>query len=267
MTQFAGAETIARKVKNPKGAIVYAHSFMGRFQQKDALMRHYADYDFYALNLPGHGSSPLVADVQAYPGYGLALVQCFIEFHDVKNAVFMGHSLGGGMVAALNSLMPERIALNIVETPACGVMRENAEIIGKLVPETPEDVDAVFKAMYADPEKTFHGHYEQAKKTAFSGTPSAYRAYAPTIKRPIIDMNGAVFDAGFAAAKAPTLVILGENDGIIPADKTKKHLAAVNPRLEFAVIKGAGHVPFHEQREAFLALTDAFIQKHYAKNA
>lgn len=263
MAQFAGAETFVRRVKNPRGAIVYAHSFMGRFQHKEALAERYPDYDYFALNLPGHGASPLVADIQAQPGYGLCLLQSFLEFHDVRNAVMVGHSLGGGMIAALNGLIPERIALNVLETPACGIMRANAEIIGKLIPHGPADAETVFNAMYADAKKTFGSHYERAREMAFAASAAAYAAYAPTIKPPLINVNGDAFDAGFAAIRVPTLVILGEKDGIIPAEPTRAHLAKVNPRIEFAVVKNAGHVVYFEKRDEFLSLLDAFVNKHY----
>lgn len=263
MDKFIGLETIVRKVPNSKGAIVYAHSFMGRFQQKESLLEHYADYDFFALNLPAHGNSPLISNVQAYPGYAIATLQAFVEHYDVKNAIFMGHSLGGGIVASLNSLIPERIALNILETPACGIMEKNINIISRLVPKNPSDVDLVFAAMYADPQKTFGTHYDAAKQTAFSVAKSRYAAYLPTIEQPFIQLNQAVFDAGFAAIKAPTLVILGEKDGIIPPTVTMEHLKQINPKLEFAIIANAGHVPFYEQKETFMQLTDDFIKKHY----
>ena len=58
---------------------------------------------------------------------------------------------------------------------------------------------------------------------------------------------------------APTLVLVGDDDFITPRDPCADRLLAGLPRASLAVLPGAGHFPFAETPEPFLAAVDAFL--------
>ncbi len=59
--------------------------------------------------------------------------------------------------------------------------------------------------------------------------------------------------------KVPTLLIWGENDGIVKADSYGKGYAGLIPGAKLSVIKNAGHLPHIEQPEAFTKVLGGFI--------
>jgi pimeloyl-ACP methyl ester carboxylesterase len=57
----------------------------------------------------------------------------------------------------------------------------------------------------------------------------------------------------------PTLLIWGENDGLVPPRFGEAYRRLI-PNAELVVIPQAGHAPFEEQPDAFLASFDAFLK-------
>ena len=59
--------------------------------------------------------------------------------------------------------------------------------------------------------------------------------------------------------KVPTLLIWGQQDGIVKADPYGKGFAALIPGARLEVIRDAGHLPHLEQPEAFMKVLEGFI--------
>jgi pimeloyl-ACP methyl ester carboxylesterase len=59
----------------------------------------------------------------------------------------------------------------------------------------------------------------------------------------------------------PTLLIWGENDGLAPPKFGTAYQRAI-PGAKLVVIPQAGHAPFEEQPDAFLAAFDQFLEFH-----
>jgi len=59
----------------------------------------------------------------------------------------------------------------------------------------------------------------------------------------------------------PTLLIWGENDGLVPVKFGEAYRRLI-PNASLTVIPQAGHAPFEEQPEAFLARFEEFLQAH-----
>jgi pimeloyl-ACP methyl ester carboxylesterase len=55
----------------------------------------------------------------------------------------------------------------------------------------------------------------------------------------------------------PTLLIYGDKDGLVPPRFGEAYRAAI-PGSRLIVLEDAGHAPFDEQRDAFLAAFRAF---------
>ncbi len=59
--------------------------------------------------------------------------------------------------------------------------------------------------------------------------------------------------------KVPTLLIWGEQDGIVKADPYGKGYAELIPGAKLSIVKEAGHLPHIEQPEAFMKVLNGFI--------
>ena len=58
----------------------------------------------------------------------------------------------------------------------------------------------------------------------------------------------------------PTLLIWGENDGLVPSSFAEAYRAGI-PGAKLVMIPKAGHAPFEEQPDAFLAVLDDFLER------
>src|SRR5439155_18667474 len=76
--------------------------------------------------------------------------------------------------------------------------------------------------------------------------PAGYRSAA-------IALGATDLTARLADIKAPTLVVHGEDDSVVPLE-TGRAIAAAIPGARLAVIERAGHVSNQEQPEAFNAI-------------
>lgn len=63
--------------------------------------------------------------------------------------------------------------------------------------------------------------------------------------------------AALRAITAPTLVIHGAND--LQSEASSRSFADAIPNADFERIRGAGHFPFLDQREAFAAAVGRFL--------
>jgi len=57
---------------------------------------------------------------------------------------------------------------------------------------------------------------------------------------------------------APTLVISGDDDRIVPVEDSR-HLAADIPGAEFVILEACGHLPQEECPQAFMYTVEDFI--------
>ncbi|WP_027120172.1 alpha/beta fold hydrolase [[Mycoplasma] testudinis] len=253
---------IADPVENSKGTILYCHSFMGSYQNKNQLRKHYNEYSYFAINLPGQGESPIQRPSDIELGYSMRIMLAFIDYFELNDIIMIGHSHGGGIIAKLNEIMPEKIKLNILEAPASGATRYNYEIIKCLIPKTLDEAYLLMNALYCDPKSVFGSHYDLYIKEDFKQTEARFGVFRPLIKLETLIAEGDYFDGGYKSIKKPTLIILGAHDGILPPQQTISHIQKLNKRILFVVVPDCAHLIFHQQMNKFYALCDTFIKKH-----
>lgn len=260
-----GIEYLASPVEHAKGTIFYCHSFMGTYQYKHSLRKHYANYNYYALNLPGQGKSAYTNEKQFDLDYSIQVLLAFIDYFKLQDMIMIGHSRGGGIVAVLNELIGEKIKMNILEAPASGAMLLNYDVIKVLIPNSISDAKVIVDALYYDAAKTLGSHYDGFIQKQFSEVSNEFGKFRHMLNKAAVIKDGKSFDNGYKKIIRPTLFILGEKDGILPPWQTVNHLKDLNPDFYFEIIPKAGHLVFHEQTNQFLQLSDAFIVKYQGK--
>lgn len=254
-------ETIENKVKNSKGIIFYAHSFTGNFQMKLELKNYFSNYDFYAINLPAHGNSPIISNEQIKISYSVKIMKKFIEENNLTEIIMIGHSMGGGIIAILNKLIPERIKCNIFEAPACGVMYLNNKVISKLIPDKLEDTKEIYSKLYYDPVKLFGNNLNKIIQNSYNTTKTIFSIYRPNFTKETLLKNSILYDEGFKSIKKPSLVILGENDGILPTNLMIEYFENINSKIKRVIVKKAAHAIFYEHKNKFIKIIDSYLQK------
>ncbi len=226
----------------------------------------------HLAGLPGHGPLPPLPaahydrwDQQHFIRVGQAVVE---QLAGGQPATLIGHSTGGMVALGVALAAPTLVARLILISPVVwGDLRGivglwtrlrhqphllRAAIAAAIVPAQQNYAlhRQTLRAFIADPQG-FYSNPRTAQavnesRDDFRATPIAALAATARVIGDA-DLRSAVEAAPPAV---PTLVIAGEQDGIVPAYQAR-WLAATLPRATLAVLPGVGHVPFAECEPEF----------------
>ena len=177
---------------------------------------------------------------------------------EVGPALVMGHSMGGGLAAALIARRPELVLAGVLEDPVWFDPRGDA---GQMT----RDRVAFTREMAADEEAAI----ARARAENPSWPESEYRPWArakaavqPEFVRAGVGVLRVPWREIAAAISRPTLVVTGDRE-VILAEPTLREIAALgNPTLDVHVVPGAGHGIRREHGDAFHALVDPWLAAH-----
>ena len=236
--------------------------------------RHHA----VALDLAGFGRTPLFHRSAAV-GANAALVHTFIETVIGAPVILMGNSMGGHIAILEAADHPRWITKTVLVDPAVPGMRmartepamlgmaaalsipglievvldRRARMLG------PERlVENTLALVCADPSRVdpavTQAHVELTRERGHLGPQSA-RAFVQASRSLGLRMADPRFWARVKQVKAPTLVIHGSLDRLIPLTAARE-LVRRRPDWTLEVIEGAGHVPMIETPKRFMNVLD-----------
>jgi pimeloyl-ACP methyl ester carboxylesterase len=232
------------------------------------------DHRVMAIDLAGFGQTPLFHRSAAV-GANAKLVHDFIERVIREPVELMGNSMGGHIGILLAADHPEwvdRLVLVDPAVPGMPTRRPEAAMIGVAaalsIPglvETVLDrrirllgperlVDEVLAIVTAEPtlidEEVKRAHVELTQERSLLGAQN-HRALVQASRSIGLRMADPRFWARVKAVRAPTLVVHGELDRVIPLQAARE-LVRRRPDWTLAVIEGAGHVPMMEAPDRFV---------------
>jgi pimeloyl-ACP methyl ester carboxylesterase len=203
----------------------------------------------YAAEHPGFGQSD---DPPWLDGVGdLAYFYLdFLKALGLEQVHLMGTSLGGWIAAELAVRDTARLA-SLTLVGAVGITAQ-----GETIPDIFRmPVEENLRRFYADQERAARRVGDVAKadmrlvaKNQATVTRLAYRPrfYNPDLGKWLHRID------------VPTLLIWGAEDGLVPPAFGEAYRALI-PGAKLVVLPDAGHAPFDEQRDAFLAAFSEFI--------
>ena len=206
------------------------------------------DFAVYAPEHPGFGRSddpPWLDEVGDLAFFYLD----FLETLRLDRVHLMGTSLGGWIAAELAVRNQNRLA-SLTLVGAVGILADGHPIDDIFRMSVEENL----RRFYADPERAARRLQDMAKIDMTLATKNRLTvgrlAYRPRFYNP-----------GLAKwlhrITVPTLLIYGDKDGLVPPRFGEAYRAAI-PGSRLVVLEDAGHAPFDEQRDAFLAAFRAF---------
>jgi pimeloyl-ACP methyl ester carboxylesterase len=201
----------------------------------------------------------------AHPGFGaghgvehlddvLDLTVYYLDLLDelrLQKIDVIGHSLGGMIAAEIAALAPHLLRRLVLVCPA-GLWLDQVPI-PDFFTFSPEQL---VKSALHDPKgpvgRMLLGQFQDPERAL-----DAYRCLASAGKFlwPIPDKG---LKKRLHRVKAPTLVVWGASDGLIPTAYADAFQAAI-PSSRVAILNGAGHLPMLEQREAFVDSVVRFL--------
>jgi pimeloyl-ACP methyl ester carboxylesterase len=253
-------------------AVLLIHGITSSSRTWRAVMPGLAErHTVIAPDLLGHGRSAKPRGDYSLGGYASGLRDLLVAL-EIPRVTVVGHSLGGGVAMQFAYQFPDRLdRLVLVDSGGLGeevsiVLRAatlpGAEYVLPLLASGPlraagAALGSVLGRVGLKANADVRGLAEGFESL---GDAAARRAFVHTA-RSVLDPTGQRVDATdrlYLAAHVPSLVVWGERDRMIPlAHGRQAH--ALMPNSRFEVFEGAGHFPFNDDPERFVALVNDFM--------
>ena len=237
-----------------------------------------AAYRVLALDLVGFGETPLYGR-SATVGANAELVHEFIERVVGEPVMLVGNSMGGHIAVLEAAAHPDSVrSLVLVDAaiPGRHVRRPEPRMLGAMAAMSipglaqnlldrrvralgPEKlVEQTLELVCADPSRVdpevIAAHVRLTRERGHLG-PQNGRAFVQATRSIGLRMASPRFWTRVAAVAAPTLVIHGSEDRLIPLSAARE-MVRRRPDWPLEVLEGVGHVPMMETPKRFLeALT------------
>lgn len=198
-------------------------------------------YHVYALDQLGHGHSdkPLI-------DYTIAthvdFLQGFMQSRNIAKATLVGNSMGGWVAVDFAVKHPEMVD-KLVLVDAAGLARKYP--IDLLNPSSIEGFRHLIDSVFYDKKIVTDEDARQAFALRLRNNDGyMMERFLAGLARPQFE------DANLKTIRAPTLVVWGRNDELVPVDDARKFGSGI-PGARVVVIDKCGHVPQIEKPEEF----------------
>ena len=217
-----------------------------------------SSYRILAPDALGHGDSDRFTPDQLASNDPIEHMYAPIEtlLADLGPTLVMGHSMGGGLAAALAARRPDLVRAAVLEDPAWldeSPWGDEDEVVHQRVRDA--DFAASDPAAAIAQCRTEHPAWPESELAPWA------RAKA--------DVDGAFLRSGVgilgmpwrdivAAIKVPTLVVTGDHEVILD-DALLAEVTDLNQQIEVRVVPGAAHCVRRDRGDAFHALVDPWL--------
>ena len=242
--------------------VIFLHAFpLNRRMWEGELMALLGEerYRLVALDWRGFGESEIttgISSMELFAGDVAGLMDAL----GIQNAILCGLSMGGYAAFALLRKYPQRVAGLILadtrpgaDTPEAQANRENVAQIAE-TQGTGAVADLQVPRLISEYTRKRHPEVEaRIRQLIDEATPQGIAAASRGMaqRADSTELLGGI--------SCPTLVIVGEQDALIPPAVTQDYASRI-AGAQFAVIPQAGHLSNLEQPEAFLQAIGGFLR-------
>ncbi len=227
-------------------------------------------YATVAVDFPGFGQSEAL-DLALTPEGAARVVLAFMDALDLRTTAIIGSSLGGAIATLAAGTVPERFTAVVLADPGgfdtglspllrLQTIRGLGEAITSLAKFAPRrTLSLTFHNPRRIPDELVDVTRKNAQRAVTGRTYLRALRIAATLNGVRLEQ---VYSVRRAAAKitAPTLVVWGDKDRVIPPDQGKVAVETI-PGARLLVIRGVGHLPLVEDAEAFNGAVLAFLSQ------
>lgn len=260
--EAAGLNWRVREDGSPDApAIVLMHGFSHSLESFDVWAEGLSgDYRVIRFDLPGHGVTGPHPDAAYSNEATTEQVSALLEALTLDRFVIGGNSLGGLVAWRYAAAHPERVAGLVLISPG-GYSINNVgdtpleaplpvQLYLRMVPDA--GVRMATQALYGDPERLSEerlAQIGQMMRQPGIGDALVARISQFTLPDP---------EPVLATIEAPTLILWGNQDRMIPADQGARFAAAM-PNARLVTYEGVGHIAMEEIPDESLADVRAFL--------
>ncbi len=245
-------------------AVILLHGFGSSLQTWDAwagvLQAHFR---VIAFDLPGFGLTGADPSGDYSDARTVAVLGLMMDALGLARASLIGNSLGGKIAWNFAALHPERVNRLVLVSP------DGFASPGFEYDRTPE-VPAMMRLLpYVLPTPMVRMTLAPAYADSSKLTPALLARYrdmmlAPGVRAAMLARMAQVRltppEPALRRITAPTLLLWGERDAMIPVSNAADYLRAL-PHARLVALPGLGHVPQEEAPEESLAPVEAFLDE------
>ncbi len=241
--------------------VIFLHAFpLNRRMWEGELLALLGEgrYRLVALDWRGFGESEITNGISSMELFADD-VAGLMDALGIQNAILCGLSMGGYAAFAFLRKYPQRVAGLILadtrpgaDTPEAQANRENVAQIAE-TQGTGAIADLQVPRLISEYTRQYHPEVEaRVRQLIDEATPQGIAAASRGMaqRADSTELLGGI--------TCPTLVIVGEQDALIPPAVTQDYASRI-PGAQFAVIPQAGHLSSLEQPEAFLQAIGGFL--------
>lgn len=231
------------------------------------------------IDRPGHGWSTGGPDVNGFPDRQADLIAGLLDQLGIETALFVGHSYGASVVAALALARPEKVAGLVFVAPAThpwpggvswyhgvATMPYVGWLFTRLV--ALPAAERIFKLSVVDvfaPDPV-PVDYIECTATRLAFRPESFRNNSRDIAG--LHEHVMAFHDRYRTIAAPTAILTGTRDSVVLPGIHSYGLKRVIAGSVLIVCDGAGHMPHHLHTELVVtAIFDVLAQTGHARTA
>jgi pimeloyl-ACP methyl ester carboxylesterase len=207
-----------------------------------------SQYTIITIDLPGHGKSPILADVHSMELFA-AVTHSLLQFLNIEKATFLGHSMGGYVALAIADSYPEKVArlllLNSTPRPDNAARRENRLRALEVLSTNPKAFIRMAIANLFN-EDGQSRHSETIKLLQREALDFPIEGIQAAIRGMMVRPDRSEVLKKFAKTSA---IIAGSNDPIVPLEELQTVSEQTGTIL---TIWNGGHMGWCENRENLL---------------
>lgn len=207
-------------------------------------------YRVIALDLPGYGKSDRPR-VDYSVEYYATVLKHTIDAVGGDRVALVGNSLGGWIAAVTAMNHPQSVS-HLILVDSAGLKGDHPPSVN-LDPATQKEFEVLLQAFYHDTTRLTKEFVDNEWKYR----KSVRRTIQETMKS--LNTKSPSLDGRLRGIKAPTLVIWGKQDKLIPVEVASRFAKGI-PASTVTIIDNAGHMPHIEQPKAFYRAVKKFVK-------
>jgi 2-hydroxy-6-oxonona-2,4-dienedioate hydrolase len=250
--------------------IVFVHGTGGRADRWSRNLDAFAAAGFhaYAFDLPGHGFASKGPDVAcSVPAYREVL-GAFLDAIGARQAVIVGTSLGGHVVASYACENPSRVEA-VVLVGSMGLVpigdEARARIQAGASNQSRDGIVGKLKRVIFDASLVTEAMVEEEWR--INNSAGALDSFATLGRYIVSDLDKEVVGEALAKAEFPVLLVWGSEDKTV-TPQVGRQVKALVPRSDFVELEAAAHTAYYERADDFNAIVTGYLaqphQRHQA---
>lgn len=249
--------------KSEKSPIIFAHGVNSSHKRHDIFPKNYHNHDYYGIAFPGNNRVKAVKNHQLSVEQYADLLIDFTIKNNLKKPILIGHSMGGGTIALAFSKRPDLFSKLIFVAPMnkTSLVKEQ-DYYNTYFPKTFDQYLEFLKVLFYDTKplienKTFIEKERKEFDPDYYNNPDALKI---GMSLPDMNLMNKIED-GLKKINIPTLLILGEKDGVIDRENCINYFKKLVKNIEINVVPKTGHVIFNEDFDSYLKIVSDFLNK------